>query len=523
MMRKSEIRDKESFSNDPRNSSSHLSDKLKNLFHFRRNRAVTVSTSYQNSSQPKSPEHSDESYMEGIANGSDSFLDQKPVLRRISSAPDSHEGMEAPSKPPVNTSNMKKAQIKTLKNPANYIFGPTEYSKRTYSGNSTKVSRVEVTPQSFEKVRLLGQGDVGKVYLVKQKSNNRLFAMKILSKAEMIKRRKVQRVLAEQEILTKSNHPFIVTLYHAFQSKDHLYLCMEYCAGGEFFRALHSLPGHILPEKSACFYAAEVTLALEYLHLMGFIYRDLKPENILLHQSGHIMLSDFDLSKPISTETHPRMLVTKHSTFSHDKPALDTNSYFSVYRTNSFVGTEEYIAPEMIRSCGHTVAVDWWTLGIFLYEILYGTTPFKGKNRHATFSNILYADVNFPEYSAAPNVSSTCKNLIRRLLIKDETKRYGSVAGASDIKEHPFFRDIQWALLRSMKPPIVPNIQEGMEAVSKTSGLPEAPDSIDHLNSQYLISSNLPAVDMHSATPIPEVENPFTGFSSVTLHHAGDE
>ena len=113
----------------------------------------------------------------------------------------------------------------------------------------------------------------------------------------MIERNKIKRALAEQEILATSNHPFIVTLYHSFQSKDHLYLCMEYCMGGEFFRALQTRDTKTICEADAKFYAAEVTAALEYLHLMGFIYRDLKPENILLHQSGHIMLSDFDLSK----------------------------------------------------------------------------------------------------------------------------------------------------------------------------------------------------------------------------------
>lgn len=151
----------------------------------------------------------------------------------------------------------------------------------------------------------------------------------VLSKKEMIERRKIKRALAEQEILATANHPFIVTLYHSFQSKEYLYFCMEYCMGGEFFRALQTRPGKCLPEDDARFYAAEVTAALEYLHLMGFIYRDLKPESkwasscthlpskheavaqlltklnalfsyyadILLHQSGHIMLSDFDLAK----------------------------------------------------------------------------------------------------------------------------------------------------------------------------------------------------------------------------------
>ncbi|KFY12505.1 hypothetical protein V491_06768, partial [Pseudogymnoascus sp. VKM F-3775] len=277
--------------------------------------------------------------------------------------------------------------------------------RRTYSSNSIKVRDVEVSPSSFDKIKLIGKGDVGKVYLVREKKSSRLYAMKVLSKKEMIKRNKIKRALAEQEILATSNHPFIVTLYHSFQSEDHLYLCMEYCSGGEFFRALQTRPGKCIPEDDARFYAAEVTAALEYLHLMGFIYRDLKPENILLHQSGHIMLSDFDLSKQSDPGGKPTMIIGRNGTNTNSLPTIDTKSCIANFRTNSFVGTEEYIAPEVIKGCGHTSAVDWWTLGILVYEMLYGTTPFKGKNRNATFANILRDDVPFPEGSGNPQIS----------------------------------------------------------------------------------------------------------------------
>lgn len=241
----------------------------------------------------------------------------------------------------------------------------------------------------------------------------------------MIKRNKIKRALAEQEILATSNHPFIVTLYHSFQSDEHLYLCMEYCSGGEFFRALQTRPGKCIPEDDARFYAAEVTAALEYLHLMGFIYRDLKPEStsafllisatpananihgldILLHQSGHIMLSDFDLSKQSDLGGKPTMIVGKNGARTDALPTIDTRSCIANFRTNSFVGTEEYIAPEVIKGSGHTSAVDWWTLGILIYEMLYGTTPFKGKNRNATFANILREDIPFPDHAGAPQIS----------------------------------------------------------------------------------------------------------------------
>ncbi|OAL50783.1 serine/threonine-protein kinase ppk14 [Pyrenochaeta sp. DS3sAY3a] len=390
--------------------------------------------------------------------------------------------------------------------------------RRTYSSNSIKVRNVEVGPGSFDKIKLIGKGDVGKVYLVREKKSSRLYAMKVLSKKEMIKRNKIKRALAEQEILATSNHPFIVTLYHSFQSEDHLYLCMEYCSGGEFFRALQTRPNKCVDEDAARFYAAEVTAALEYLHLMGFIYRDLKPENILLHQSGHIMLSDFDLSKQSDPGGRPTMIISgRNGTSSTNLPTIDTKSCINNFRTNSFVGTEEYIAPEVIKGCGHTSAVDWWTLGILIYEMLYGTTPFKGKNRNATFANILRDEVPFAEGSGAPQVSNLCKALIRKLLIKDETRRLGSRAGASDIKTAPFFRTTQWALLRHMKPPIIPHQGQGIETPNFRN--------VKESQSVDIGAARVKGVPLDSglATPMGEIADPFEEFNSVTLHHDGDD
>ncbi|PYI11188.1 Pkinase-domain-containing protein [Aspergillus sclerotiicarbonarius CBS 121057] len=391
--------------------------------------------------------------------------------------------------------------------------------RRTYSSNSIKVRNVEVGPGSFDKIKLIGKGDVGKVYLVREKKSSRLYAMKVLSKKEMIKRNKIKRALAEQEILATSNHPFIVTLYHSFQSEDYLYLCMEYCSGGEFFRALQTRPGKCISEDAARFYAAEVTAALEYLHLMGFIYRDLKPENILLHQSGHIMLSDFDLSKQSGPGGAPTMIPARSGNSTTSLPTIDTKSCIADFRTNSFVGTEEYIAPEVIKGCGHTSAVDWWTLGILIYEMLYGTTPFKGKNRNATFGNILRDEVPFPEHAAAQQISNLCKSLIRKLLIKDETKRLGARAGASDVKTHPFFRQTQWALIRHMKPPMIPHQSRGTETLNFRNVKESASVDIGGPS-----TSKMKGVPMDSglATPNGEVADPFEEFNSVTLHHDGD-
>jgi protein-serine/threonine kinase len=379
---------------------------------------------------------------------------------------------------------------------------PRTYTQgRMYSHLATRIMSAQVGPECFEKVKLLGKGDVGKVYLVKEKASLRLYAMKVLNKKEMIQRNKIKRALAEQEILATSNHPFVVTLYHSFQSEDSLYLCMEYCMGGEFFRALQTRETKTIGEDDAKFYAAEVTAALEYLHLMGFIYRDLKPENILLHQLGHIMLSDFDLSKQSAKTKGPEIQFGK--SHSHNNPTIDTKACIDGFRTNSFVGTEEYIAPEVIRGKGHTSAVDWWTLGIFIYEMLYGTTPFKGRDRKATFSNVLKKDVKFHD---AQLVSSNCKNLIKKLLIKDETKRLGSKSGASDIKYHAFFKNTQWALLRHQQPPMIP-------VLTKNKKVDNRKQETFSLEEPSASSSNSKPVDLN-----PE-SDPFALFSSVTLHY----
>lgn len=428
--------------------------------------------------------------------------DEKKSIRRVASAPNA----KLLHMKPFQHSNVSFSSIST----DSTMLPRLKNCRRTYSSNSIKVKKVEVGPSSFVKIRMLGKGDVGKVYMVKQKETEKLYAMKVLSKREMIRRNKIKRALAEQEILTTSNHPFIVSLYHSFQSQDYLYFVMEYCVGGEFFRALQMRPGKCLSEEGAKFYAAEVTAALEYLHLQGHIYRDLKPENILLHQSGHIMLTDFDLSKGSHPPGNPCVV---KSNSPHVPPSIDTKSCVVNLRTNSFVGTEEYIAPEVIKGCGHTSAVDWWTLGILIYEMLFGTTPFKGSGRNETFTRILHCDVQFNEQPVPykSHITNTGKNLIRKLLHKEEGKRLGSRAGASDVKAHPFFKNINFALLRHCVPPITPLIQK--------------PNGIDALNFRKMPPESV-SLDLESddvlITLRSDKSNPFEKFNSITLYHEGD-
>ncbi|KAK7061582.1 AGC/RSK protein kinase [Favolaschia claudopus] len=350
------------------------------------------------------------------------------------------------------------------------LEGPGKVAfRRTYSSNSIKVRQVEVGPSSFVKLKMLGKGDVGKVYLVREKKTDKLFAMKVLSKKEMIERKKIKRALTEQEILATANHPFIVTLYHSFQSEGYLFFCMEYCMGGEFFRALQTRPGKCLPEEAARFYAAEVVAALEYLHLMGFIYRDLKPENILLHQSGHIMLSDFDLAKQ-SNDPSGMPVMIQSETNGVGACGIPRFRLWTQCRAPSTFGRihllarkAKYIAPEVIAAQGHTAAVDWWTLGILIYEMIYATTPFKGAERNDTFANIRDNPVHFKD---APKVSPAGKDCVTRLLDKRERTRLGSKSGASEVKQHKWFAKINWGLLRNQRPPIVPTMSNGHDAVN---------------------------------------------------------
>ncbi|KAJ3200963.1 serine/threonine protein kinase, AGC, partial [Clydaea vesicula] len=257
-----------------------------------------------------------------------------------------------------------------------------------------------------------------------------------------------------------------------------------------FPKALQFLPGKALPESGAKFYAAEVICALEYLHLQGFIYRDLKPENILLHVTGHIMLTDFDLSKPSKVTGNPTVMKNTGGFFSSSTSSIDTKSCTADLRTNSFVGTEEYISPEVIRGQGHTSAVDWWTLGILIFEMLFGTTPFKGRNRNATFHNVLHNDIIFP--IEPQEISSSCKNLIRKLLHKDEEKRIGSRAGASDVKHHAYFKGLNWALLRNTTPPIIPKIQDPLDTSNfrNIGESEEEGEGLLDLEKEVLINSN---------------------------------
>ena len=436
-----------------------------------------------------------------------------------------------------------------------------------------------LTPDDFQPVKRLGHGDVGSVHLVSlrgvaenaagvtdtgsveaESSGARtsdgafsassasppLFAMKVLAKQEMRDRNKLHRVKTEGTILEAVDHPYCATLYSAFQTETHLYFVMQFCEGGELYETLQNAPGKRFSEPTARFYAAEVLVALQYLHLMGFIYRDLKPENILLRKDGHVVVTDFDLSYCASSRAHVVMLdaagrgapeaesrardaTTRRADASTARSlgpnasssgtasemplafnggrvsdersggtgcgdaargacASPTGALTSSMRalgaggslgssfgassagarhayprivaepfafTNSFVGTEEYLAPEVLNSTGHTSSIDWWEFGIFIHEMVFGATPFRASRREQTFHNIIHKPLEFP---SAPAVSSDLKDLLRKLLQRDPSQRLGTRGGAEEVKNHPFFKTTDWALLRWADAPLAETI-----------------------------------------------------------------
>jgi RAC serine/threonine-protein kinase len=271
------------------------------------------------------------------------------------------------------------------------------------------------------------------VFLVREIKTQEMFALKVLRKDNIIKRNQVEHTRTERSVLGYVNHPFIVGLKMAFQSKEKLFFVLDYCAGGELF--FHLCKVGKFSESRASFYAAEIVLALEYIHQLDIVYRDLKPENVLLDARGHVRLTDFGLSKEGITN--------------------------SSSGANSFCGTPEYLAPEILNRQGHGRAVDWWSLGALLYEMLTGLPPFYCRDRERLFEKIRRGHLEYPR-----SLSSRAQLLLRGLLTKDPTKRLGSGEDdASPIKSHLFFHGTNWEKLASgeISPPWDPQINNSAD------------------------------------------------------------
>ncbi|XP_077971681.1 ribosomal protein S6 kinase beta-1-like [Styela clava] len=370
--------------------------------------------------------------------------------------------------------------------PLQGIEDPQELEKIEIQDALVNKGTEKIGPHCFQLLKVLGKGGYGKVFQVRKTTSpekNKIFAMKVLKKATIVRNQKdTAHTKAERNILEDVKHPFIVDLFCAFQTGGKLYLILEYLSGGELF--MHLEREGIFMEDMACFYLAEITLALGHLHKEGIVYRDLKPENILLDQTGHIKLTDFGLCK---------------------ESILEGNM------THTFCGTIEYMAPEVLLRSGHNQAVDWWSLGALMFDMLTGAPPFTAENRKKTIDKVLHGKLTLPRY-----LTPEARDLLKKLLKRHTVSRLG--AGHQDagaVQAHSFFRHIDWndLLLKKVEPPFTPPIKNDEDV------------------SQFDVKfTKQPPVDSPDNCPLSESMNQvFHGFTYVapsvlaSLHEDNDE
>uniref|UniRef100_A0A1A8D2F9 Serine/threonine-protein kinase Sgk1 n=2 Tax=Nothobranchius kadleci TaxID=1051664 RepID=A0A1A8D2F9_NOTKA len=288
-------------------------------------------------------------------------------------------------------------------------------------------SNPSAKPSDFHFLKVIGKGSFGKVLLARHRSDDQFYAVKVLQKKAILKKKEEKHIMSERNVLLKNvKHPFLVGLHYSFQTADKLYFVLDYINGGELF--YHLQRERCFLEPRARFYSAEIASALGYLHSLNIVYRDLKPENILLDSQGHIILTDFGLCKE----------------------NIEPNG-----TTSTFCGTPEYLAPEVLHKQPYDRTVDWWCLGAVLYEMLYGLPPFYSRNTAEMYDNILNKPLQLK-----PNISNAARHLLEGLLQKDRTKRLGCTDDFIEIKNHIFFSPINWDELNAKKitPPFNPNV-----------------------------------------------------------------
>lgn len=324
-------------------------------------------------------------------------------------------------------------------------------------------------------LKLVGSGNLGRVFLCRLRDYDHAnFALKVVDR-DSLTTKKLSHVQTEAEILSSLDHPFLPTLYAHLEVSHYTCLLIDYCSNGDLHALLRKQPTNRLPVEAVRFYAAEVLVALEYLHALGIVYRDLKPENILIREDGHVMLSDFDLcfksdiSPKLENRVHVADAGRRHRRRRRRQYCFDGGGGERVRMVTEFVaeptaafsrscvGTHEYLAPELVSGNGHGNGVDWWAFGVLIYELLFGTTPFKGGSKESTLRNIASTKgVKFYGGEGEENgMMAEAKDLIERLLVKDQRKRLGCARGATDIKRHPFFNGIRWPLIRAYRAPEV--------------------------------------------------------------------
>ncbi|XP_032321138.1 microtubule-associated serine/threonine-protein kinase 3 isoform X12 [Camelus ferus] len=350
-------------------------------------------------------------------------------------------------------------------------------------------SRRKPCESDFETIKLISNGAYGAVYLVRHRDTRQRFAIKKINKQNLILRNQIQQVFVERDILTFAENPFVVSMFCSFETRRHLCMVMEYVEGGDCATLLKNMGP--LPVDMARMYFAETVLALEYLHNYGIVHRDLKPDNLLITSLGHIKLTDFGLSK-IGLMSMATNLYEGHI-------EKDTREFVD----KQVCGTPEYIAPEVIFRQGYGKPVDWWAMGVILYEFLVGCVPFFGDTPEELFGQVVSDEIMWPEGDEA--LPADAQDLITRLLRQSPLDRLGT-GGTHEVKQHPFFRTLDWAGLLRHKAEFVPQL----EAEDDTSYFDTRSERYHHLGSEDDETN-----DEESSTEIPQFSSCSHRFSKV--------
>ncbi|XP_058869981.1 microtubule-associated serine/threonine-protein kinase 3-like isoform X4 [Acipenser ruthenus] len=345
---------------------------------------------------------------------------------------------------------------------ANTLIPDTEESL-DHSRASSTPSRRKPRESDFDTLKLISNGAYGAVYLVRHRDTRQRFAMKKINRQNVILRNQIQQVFVERDILTFAENPFVVSMFCSFETRRHLCLVMEYVEGGDCANLLKNMGP--LPVDMARMYFAETVLALEYLHNYGIVHRDLKPDNLLITSMGHIKLTDFGLSR-IGLMNMTTNLYEGHI-------EKDTREFID----KQVCGTPEYIAPEVILRQGYGKPVDWWAMGIILYEFLVGCVPFFGDTPEQLFGQVVSDDIIWPEGDDA--LPADAQDLITCLLRQSPLERIGT-GGTFEVKQHPFFYGLDWNGLLRHKAEFIPQL----EAEDDTSYFDTRSERYHHLDSE---------------------------------------
>jgi serine/threonine kinase 38 len=319
--------------------------------------------------------------------------------------------------------------------------------------------RQKITVFDFEPIKIIGKGAFGEVRVVRYKPTGEIFAMKKLNKTEMLYKNQVQHVKTERNLLATIENPWIVELKFSFQDEKNLYLVMEYLGGGDLMTLL--IRKNILTEAESRFYIAECILAIESIHKMNYIHRDIKPDNILIDNEGHIKISDFGLSK-MAEITPTTEVLDKLEEDSRHRQKVEQRAETRKNRKLAYstVGTPDYIAPEVFSRNGYNESVDWWSIGVILYEMLVGYPPFYAEKP----ADICHKILSWQKYFTIPRdarLSTQASDLIRKLVCESHI-RLGT-SGAHEIKSHPFFNGVDWDHIRKTTAPYIPQLSSEID------------------------------------------------------------